>query len=195
MDLLAFEANKADFDRGAPRWKEALWGLVRILFFLSPWPWPSAFKAALLRSFGAEIGRGVVIRPRVHITFPWRLKVGDHSWIGEEVLILNLAPVHIGAHCCLSQRAFLCTGSHDFRAASFPLVTAPIQILDRSWIAAGCFVAPGLTVGPDAMASAGSVVTRDIPRLSIVAGNPAKPIREIRSDAEGNLSSNQHELK
>ncbi|MBU6300545.1 MAG: WcaF family extracellular polysaccharide biosynthesis acetyltransferase [Verrucomicrobia bacterium] len=188
MDLLAFEATKASFDRGAPRWKEALWGLVRILFFLSPWPWPSAFKASLLRLFGARVGRGVVIRPRVQISFPWRLEIGDHSWLGEEVLLLNLAPVRIGSHCCLSQRAFLCTGSHDFHAAAFPLVTAPIQILDRSWIAAGCFVAPGITFGPDAMAAAGSVVTRDVAPLTIVAGNPARVNGELRTDPDATFS-------
>jgi len=114
----------------------------------------------------------VVIRARVNITFPWRLEIGDHSWIGEEVIILNLAPVRIGLHCCLSQRAFLCTGSHDFHAAAFNLITAPITIADRSWIAATCFVAPGVTVGPDAMTAAGSVVTRDVAPFTIVAGNP-----------------------
>ncbi len=193
MDLLAFEATKAHFDRGASRWKEALWGVAKILFFLSPWPWPSRFKATLLRAFGARVGQGVVIRPRVNITFPWRFEIGDHSWIGEEVLILNLAPVSIGTHCCLSQRAFLCTGSHDFHAAAFPLITAPIKILDRSWIAAGCFVAPGITVGPDAMAAAGSVITRDVTQFTIVAGNPARVNRELRAELDGDPSLSQHE--
>jgi putative colanic acid biosynthesis acetyltransferase WcaF len=174
MDLLAFEATKANFDRGAPRWCEASWTVIKNIFFLTGWPWPSFWRSLLLRLFGAQVGAGVLIRSRVNITFPWRLVVGDHSWLGEDVIILNLAPVHIGAHCCISQRAFLCTGSHNFQAASFNLVTHPITIADRSWIAAMCFVAPGVTVGPDAMAAAGSIVTRDVAPFTIVAGNPAR---------------------
>jgi putative colanic acid biosynthesis acetyltransferase WcaF len=178
MDLLAFETTKANFDRGAPRWRESLWIVAKNLFFLSGWPWPSRFRVMLLRTFGARVGNGVVIRSRVNIIFPWRLEVGDHSWIGEEAIILNLAPVRIGAHCCISQRAFLCTGSHDFQAAAFPLITAPVTIADRSWIAAMTFVAPGVTVGPDSMTAAGSVVTRDVAPFTIVAGNPARLHRE-----------------
>jgi len=182
MDLLAFEATKPNFDRGAPRWREALWGVTKVLFFLTPWPWPSRLRASLLRAFGARIGRGVVIRSRVNIAFPWKLEIGDHSWLGEEVILLNLAPVRIGLHCCLSQRAFLCTGSHDFQAAAFNLITAPITIADRSWIAATCFIAPGVTVGPDAMTAAGSVVTRDVAPFTIVAGNPARLHRDSREE-------------
>jgi putative colanic acid biosynthesis acetyltransferase WcaF len=182
MDLLAFEATKANFDRGAPRWREALWVVIKNLFFLNAWPWPSAWRCCLLRLFGASIGQGVVIRSRVNISFPWRLVVGDYSWIGDEVVLLNLASIHIGSHCCVSQRSFLCTGSHDFRAPAFDLITAPIHIHDHSWIAAACFIAPGVTVGPHAMATAGSIVTRDVAPSTIVSGNPARVNQQGRSD-------------
>ena len=152
------------FQRGAPPLKEAAWWLVRALFFLTPLPWPSALRVALLRMFGAQGGaRGVVIRSQVNITFPWRLPPGDHVWIGEEVLILSLAPVSIESNCCISQRAFLCTGSHDFSSPAFTLKTEGITICEGSWVAASAFIGPGVTVGPGSMVAAGSVATADVP--------------------------------
>ena len=162
-----------DFDRGAPFWQEALWVLVKCVFFLNPWPWPSALRVALLRGFGATIGERVVIRSRVNVTFPWRLTVGDDVWLGEEVLLLTLAPITIESDVCISQRAFLCTGSHDFRAEDFALIAKPITVRRSSWIAAQAFIAPGVEIGEGSMVSAGSVVLDSVPAGSLVRGNPA----------------------
>lgn len=164
------------FDRGAPRWKEGLWQLVRACFFMGALPLPSEWRCELLQAFGAKLGRGVIIRSRVDISHPWRLTIGDHVWLGEEVKILSLARVTIESNVCISQRAFLCTGSHDFRSPGFNLVTKPIVIRERSWIAAQVFVAPGVTFGPDSMARAGSVVFEDVPAGTIVQGNPARAV-------------------
>ena len=161
------------FDRGAPRWKEAVWVVVRAVFFETAWPWPSTLRVALLRAFGAVVGEDVVIRERVNISFPWRLRIGSHVWLGEEVMILSLATVTIESHVCISQRAFLCTGSHRFRSANFDLVTKPITIRTGSWIAAQAFVAPGAEVGPGSMVAAGSVVLASVPPNTVVWGNPA----------------------
>ncbi|MFM8983550.1 MAG: colanic acid biosynthesis acetyltransferase WcaF, partial [Spartobacteria bacterium] len=137
LDL--FDAT-LNLDRGRPLWIEATWYLVKVCFFLSALPWPSSLKCSFLRFFGAKIGNGVVIKPRVNIHFPWRLEVGDHSWIGEEVFILNFEPVHIGSHACVSQRSFLCTGNHDFRDERFSFRSAPITLGEGSWIGASVFV-------------------------------------------------------
>lgn len=163
------------FDRGAPRWKELLWVLIKCVVFENGLPWPSALRVAILRAFGATIGQGVIVRAKVNITFPWRLTVGDHVWIGEEVLILSLAPVALESHVCLSQRAFLCTGSHRFHSPGFDLVTKPITIGQSSWIAAQAFIAPGVVIGPGSMVGAGSVVLVDVPPGTVVQGNPAHP--------------------
>jgi putative colanic acid biosynthesis acetyltransferase WcaF len=168
------------FDRGAPRWKEALWVLVKRTMFFTSLPIPSAIRVAVLRAFGARVGKGVVVRSRVNITFPWRIEMGDFVWLGEEVLILSLARVCVGSNVCISQRAFLCTGSHDYRCESFSLVTKPITVGSRSWIAAQAFVGPGVRVGEGAVVSAGAVVMNDVPADTLVLGNPAYPLKTIR---------------
>jgi putative colanic acid biosynthesis acetyltransferase WcaF len=183
VNLASYDNKK--FDRGAPRWKEAAWLLARALFFLSPLPWPTALRVAVLRAFGASVGSGVVIRENVNISFPWRLTIGDHVWIGEDVGILSLANVTIGSSVCISQRAYLCTGSHDYLGADFALITRPITIEDRVWIAAQSFIGPGIRIGTGSVASAGSVVMRDVPANVLVQGNPAVRVRSgFREDPE-----------
>jgi putative colanic acid biosynthesis acetyltransferase WcaF len=177
IDLSGYTTG--DFQRGASSYKEAAWWIVRALFFQSPVPWPSALRVALLRLFGATVGEGVVIRSHVNVTFPWRLTVGDHVWIGEEVMVLSLAQVSIESNCCISQRAFLCTGSHDFASPAFSLLTKPITIREGSWVAAGAFVAPGVTVGPGSMVTAGSVALSNTGAGVIVRGNPAVVVKAV----------------
>ena len=164
-------------DRGRPKWFEALWYLVKCVLFLTPLPFPLALKRSVLRGFGARVGHGVVIKPRVNIHFPWKLTIGNHAWIGEEVFILNFEPVSIGAQCCLSQRAFLCTGNHDYRSPDMRYRNRPITIADGAWIGAQTFVAPGITVGSEAVITAGSVVTTDLPAGMVCGGNPCAPVR------------------
>ncbi|MEI9896107.1 MAG: WcaF family extracellular polysaccharide biosynthesis acetyltransferase [Chthoniobacter sp.] len=167
------------FQRGQPWWFESAWLLVKWLFFLNPVPWPSALRVALLRAFGARIGERVVIRSFVNITFPWRLQVGDDVWFGEEVLVLSLAPVVIESNVCISQRAFLCTGSHRFETENFDLVTQPITIRAGSWVAAQAFIAPGVEIGEGSMVTASTVVSRSVPPKSLVQGNPGVVVKQF----------------
>jgi putative colanic acid biosynthesis acetyltransferase WcaF len=179
--------GRPDLDRGRARWVEALWYLLKCVFFLSALPWPGSLKRGMLRGFGAKIGRGVYIKPRVNIHFPWKLEIGDHSWIGEEVFLLNFEPIVIGAHCCISQRAFLCTGNHDFRQPNMPYRNRAIRIEDGAWVGAQAFVGPGVTVGAEAVIAAGSVATRDQPKEMRCAGNPCAPIGPRWRDVRGAL--------
>ena len=157
IDLSRFDNH--DFARGASRAKELAWMLVRACFFYTRVPLPSSFRCWLLRMFGANIGKNVIIRSGVNISFPWRIEIGDHVWIGDDVFILSLANVKIGDHVCISHRAFLCTGSHDFSKPSFDLVTLPITIHSHSWIAAQAFVGPGTVIPEGTLVTAGQVVT------------------------------------
>jgi putative colanic acid biosynthesis acetyltransferase WcaF len=101
------------------------------------------------------------------------LTIGDHVWIGDEVLILSLAPVYISSHVCISQRAFLCTGSHQFKSENFDLVTKPILIGEGCWIAANVFIGAGVTLGSRTLCSAGAVVLKSAGPDQLLAGNPA----------------------
>jgi putative colanic acid biosynthesis acetyltransferase WcaF len=171
--------DNSDFDRGAPRWMEALWVILKIIFFLNAFPWPSALRAALLRLFGAKIGERVVIRSGVHITFPWYVEIGDDVWLGEEAWLLSLAPIVIERDVCISQRVILCAGSHDFRKSTFDLVTRPITVRRGCWIAVQAFVAAGVEIGEGSLVSAGSVVLDTVPPRSLVRGNPAVVVKEL----------------
>lgn len=174
MNLKMF--NNAEFERGAPRWKECLWWVVRSFFFAGQFPLPSRLRVFWLRIFGARIGENVVVRSRVNITFPWRFECGDHVWIGEEVTILSLATVRVGDSVCISQQAFLCTGSHDFNQETFDLITSPICIDSGCWVGARAFVGPGVTMGKGSRCLAGAVVIQQVPPEASVGGVPASPL-------------------
>ena len=169
--------NRQGFELGRARWVFVFWYLLKCVFFLSAFPWPSRFKSWLLRRFGAEIGREVYWKPRINIHIPWKLKVGDFTWIGEEVCIINFAPVSIGANCCLSQRSFLCSGNHDYRSPDMRYRHAPIVLEDGVWVGAGAFVGPGVIIGTDAVITVMSLANRSLEGGWIYAGNPCQPVR------------------
>jgi putative colanic acid biosynthesis acetyltransferase WcaF len=171
--------DNSSFDRGASAWLEAGWMMMKWIFFFGAVPWPSALRVALLRAFGARVGERVVIRSGVNITFPWRVQIGDDVWLGEDTLILSLAPVLVENDVCISQRAFLCTGSHDFRRETFDLITRPITVRRGSWIAAQAFISPGVEIGEGSIVSAGAVVLDSVPPRSLVRGNPAVVVKTL----------------
>jgi putative colanic acid biosynthesis acetyltransferase WcaF len=176
IDLSRFSNN--GFDRGASRFKETLWVLVRCLFFAPSLPMPGTLRVFWLRWFGAKIGKGVVIRSRVNILFPWKLTIGDHVWLGEECWLLNLERITIGNNVCISQRAFLCTGSHNYKSPTFDLIVKPITLEDGCWIGASTWVGPGVIVGTHAVLSAGSVASNNLEPYGIYRGNPAVLLKQ-----------------
>src|SRR5262245_16466396 len=117
-EVLLASFNNAGFQRGRPAIIEALWIVVEALLVKSFIP-GSVHRCFLLRLFGAQIGRRVTMKPGVRVKFPWRLTIADDVWVGEDVWIDNLAKVEIGANACVSQGAYLCTGSHDWSASTF----------------------------------------------------------------------------
>ena len=122
------------------------------------WWCPARVRVAILRAFGATIGEDVLIRHRVRIHWPWKLTVGDATWIGEGAWLLNLEPITIGSNVCISQEAFLCTGSHDRRSPTFEFDNAPIHVDNAAWVAARAIVLRGTHIGAGALVSAGVTV-------------------------------------
>ncbi len=157
--------------------KLVIWYLFNRLFIHTHIPYPSAFKVALLRLFGAKIGKGVVIKPKVNVKYPWFLQIGDHVWIGENVWIDNLTLVTIESNACLSQGAMLLTGNHNYRKTTFDLIVKPITLGTGSWIGAKATVCPGVQVGSHALLTVGSVATSHLEPYGIYQGNPAKYIK------------------
>lgn len=175
--------TNSTFDRGRPVWVEVLWILTSILTVASRFP-GSRLRIAILRAFGARIGTGVVIKAGVRVKFPWRLTIGDYSWIGEDSWIDNLAPVEIGAHVCISQGCYLCTGNHDWSRSTFDLIVSPITVHSGGWLGAMSSVAPGVTIGPGTVVAMGSVVITDLPANMVCRGNPAVAHRHRSSQPE-----------
>lgn len=154
-----------------------LWQVAGLLLFRpSPWFW-HAPRRALLRLFGAQVGKHVQIMPSVQIWAPWNLALGDDATVGSGVDLYDVDRIEIGAHATVSQRAFLCTATHDVDHPNMPLQTAPIRIGAGAWVCAEAYVHPGITIGVDAVAGVRAVVLHDVPPGQIVGGNPAKFIR------------------
>ena len=154
-----------------------LWYVCAAIFFNSNALLPYSTKRSLLRFFGAKIGVGVVIKPHVHIKHPWKLVVGDYSWIGEYVWIDNLDSVQIGSNVCLSQGALILSGNHDYKSTSFNLILKPIEIKDGAWVGAKSVVTQGVKIGSHAVLSVGSVASSDMEEFGIYRGNPAEFIK------------------
>jgi putative colanic acid biosynthesis acetyltransferase WcaF len=179
MDLSKFSRHR--FGRGRGLVVVCLWSALAPLG--ASWFLPSRWRVWLLRLFGAQIGNGVLIKAHVRVRYPWRLRIGEHSWIGDGCWIDNWAPVTIGKNVCLSQSAYLCTGNHDWSDPSFAIAPQPITIGDGVWVGAHAVLGPGVQMGTGSIAAIGSVVTRSIPDWEIHAGNPStmQRVRLMRS--------------
>ncbi|PSN11432.1 colanic acid biosynthesis acetyltransferase WcaF [filamentous cyanobacterium CCT1] len=157
-----------------------LWWLLQAMIFpLTPHA-SHAPRCWLLRQFGATVGKGVVIRPTARFTYPWNVTIGDHSWIGDDVVLYSLEQITIGEHCVISQKSYLCTGSHDIHDPRFGLVVAPVVIQNGAWIATDCFVAPGVTVGANSVVGARSSVFKSLPPGQVCYGNPCRAVAPRR---------------
>ena len=161
-----------------------IWWIVQAaLIHTSPqilYPW----RRLVLRLFGARIGRDVKIRPSVRVTYPWKLEIGDHSWVGDNVELYSLGAIRIGRNAVVSQGCYLCAGTHDHRDPAFPIIDRPVVVEDQAWVAAQTFGGPGVTIGSGAVVGARSVVLSDVPPGMLAAGHPAT----VRGRRDGKAS-------
>lgn len=158
-----------------PRAIVYLWGIAELLFVTNPWQISSGLRVKVLRAFGAEIGEGVIFRPRTRVRFPWKLHVDAYSWIGEGVWFHNQDHIYVGHDVVISQETFLTTGSHAHRR-DMALVTRPIHIEAGAWITSRCMVLGGSRIGTSALVRPMSLVQGEIPAGAVVSGNPATVI-------------------
>lgn len=153
--------------------KQLLWYFTNILFFKNPFIISSSLKVFLLKLFGASVGKNVVIKPSVNIKYPWKLSIGNNSWIGEAVWIDNLSDVIIEDSVTISQGALLLTGSHDHTKESFDFISLPIMLQYGVWVGARAVVYGGITCHTHAVLSMNAVAETDLKAFTIYKGNPA----------------------
>lgn len=177
--------NSTDLSRFNNSWykpggkiKILIWFIINNLTINSYFPFPLFIKILILKLFGAKIAKGVVIKPKVNIKYPWLLEIDENTWIGEEVWIDNLTHVKIGKNACISQGAMLLTGNHDYKKVTFDLIVGQITLEDGVWIGAKAVVCPNVTCKSHAILSVGSVATKNLEEYTIYQGNPAVAIRE-----------------
>ncbi|WP_207345846.1 acetyltransferase [Arthrobacter sp. E3] len=155
IDLSKAPGERSAWDK--PKLIVYLWGAAELIFISNPWQISSKLRVSVLRLFGAKIGRDVVYRPRTRVKFPWKLHIGDRSWIGEGVWFHNQDHLYIGDDVAISQETLVTTGSHAFRS-DMALICRPIIIETGSWITARCIILGGTRIGSSAVISPGSVI-------------------------------------
>lgn len=169
--------DTGNFKVGASILKQILWYFTDVIFFKSRMMPVSSVLVALLRLFGSRIGKEVRIKPGIHIKYPWKLEIGDYSWLAD-CYIDNLDQVKIGKNCCISQQAVLINGNHNYSRTNFELMTGPILLEEGSWIGAAATVGPGVTLHSHAVLTMGSVANKNLLPYSIYQGNPAVKVKD-----------------
>ncbi|MEC0106655.1 WcaF family extracellular polysaccharide biosynthesis acetyltransferase [Paenibacillus taichungensis] len=165
--------EQTEYSRGRNGIIVLLWWLIQGTVFRFSLHQMYGWRRWLLTRFGAEIGHGVKIRSSAKFTYPWKVTIGDHSWIGDNAEFYSLDEIAVGRHCVISQNTYLCTGSHRLNDPSFGLITKPIVIKDGAWVASDVFVYPGVIINEMAVAGARSTVIKNIPANEIHVGYPA----------------------
>jgi len=156
-----------------------------VWFFLASWTpvYFNKWRLFILNIFGAKVSYKSIVYSNVKIWSPKNLSIGDYSCLGPKVDFYNVAPVTIGKYSTISQRTFVCTASHDYNQAIIDdnlmdLIIGPISINDYCWVAAEAFIGPDITIDYGAVVLARSVVTKNLERMSVYAGNPSRLVKK-----------------
>lgn len=158
--------------------RRALWYIVALTLFRWSLRRADRWRAFQLRCFGANVGKRCLIRRTAWFEIPWHVTIGDDVMIGEHAIIYSLGPISIGDRAIVSQYVHLCAGTHDHRDRSMTLLRVPIHIGSDTWIAADCFVGPGVSIGDGTVVGARSNVFTSLPAWKLCFGSPARAVRE-----------------
>lgn len=160
------------------RLRRVLWNIVyAVLYRLSPRPF-HAWRAMLLRLFGAKLGPACHFYPRARVWAPWNLICEERVSVADDAELYNPSPLYMGSHCIVSQAAYICGATHEYNNPEFRLVHFPTRLGPYSWVCARATVNPGVNLGAGAILALGSVATRDLEPFGIYAGIPARKIRQ-----------------
>jgi putative colanic acid biosynthesis acetyltransferase WcaF len=155
------------------------WNVIRFFLFR---PFGSRlfkkWRVLVLKCFGAKIEWSSDVYASVKIWAPWNLEMAEKSCIGPKVDCYNQGKITIGSNTVISQKVYLCASSHDYKVKNFHLVLKPIRIGNGTWIAAGAFIGPAVSIGDNAVIAARAVVIKNIDDNTIVGGNPAIKIKQ-----------------
>lgn len=160
--------------------------IVQILTFFLPPNVGNRIRVWLLRLIGFKIGNGSVMWGMPKFVGKGniykRLTIGDGCWFNVGCYLDLAAPISIGDTVAFGHDVLLLTNTHeiggvDQRAGT--LVAKPIVIGSGSWLGARCTILPGVVIGEGAVVAAGALVTKDVPANTLVAGIPAKAVREL----------------
>ncbi|QNK76810.1 colanic acid biosynthesis acetyltransferase WcaF [Winogradskyella sp. PAMC22761] len=164
--------------RGRSKVVVQLWWIVeKTLFACSP-QFFYGWRRFLLRSFGAKIGKKVLIRPSVKITYPWKVSIGDYSWVGEDCVLYSLGNIMIGKHVAIAHGVYFNTGMHDHTKKKFDIGYKSVVVEDEAWITNDVYIAPGVHIGRGCVIGARSNVFKNMPEGFICYGNPANVIKK-----------------
>lgn len=178
MEVNLCQYNQDTYDRGRSGWFIILWWIIQGTIFRFSIHNMYGFRNFLLKLFGAKLGKDVRIRSSAKFYYPWKIEIGDNSWIGDEVMLYSLDYITIGKNCIVSQQSYLCTGSHNISSSSFKLITKPITIEDYCWIAVDVFIGQGVTIKEGSVIAARSSIYKDNEPWKVFRGNPAKYLKD-----------------
>jgi maltose O-acetyltransferase len=135
-------------------------------------------RDALLRRTLRHVGEDVTVRPPFYCEYG-AISIGDRTFVNVDAVMLDVAPIKIGAACQIATRVQLLTATHPLDRQLGWEYGEPITLADNVWLGGGVIVCAGVTIGHDTVVGAGAVVTRNLPAGVIAAGAPARVPREI----------------
>ncbi len=169
--------GKPSFSLGH-RVHRAIWNLTWLIFAAWTPPPLHFWRRFLLRLFGAKIASTARIYGSTRVWYPPNLTMGNYSVIGWRTFVYSQGEVILEDFAIVSQRAHLCTGSHDIDDPYFQLITKPITIRRHAWVASDAFVGPGVTLEEGAVLGGGGVTFKSLAAWTVYGGNPARELRK-----------------
>ncbi|VGO15336.1 Putative acetyltransferase [Pontiella desulfatans] len=158
-----------------------------------------ALGAEVVQELFGKAGSHVVVSEPCEFNFSKNIEIEDYVYIGPHSFWDATGGIKIGTNVMFGPHTKIWTLNHNFYAGAEYLpydyhdILKPVSIGDNAWIGLGAMLCPGITVGEGAIVGMGAVVTKDVPPLAIVGGNPAKVLRH-RDEAEYNRLKTENKL-